>query len=54
MTKDKEPTAAPDDPKRQALMTVLEAIAPLDRTGKLDVLRAAAGYHGIVLGSEIR
>jgi len=53
--KDKDTAAAPaTDPKRTALEQTLNALDPLDRNGRLDVLRAAAAYHGLQLGIEDR
>ena len=54
---DKETAPAADTPtdyKRRALDTILAVLDPLDRPSRLDVLRAAASFHGIQLGTEIR
>lgn len=43
----------PELQKRRALELVIERLDTIDRAERVDVLRAAAAFYGIHLGTEI-
>lgn len=50
MAKEKDcasPASGEGDIKMKALGDAIAAVAPLDRTARVDVLRAVANYYGI-------
>jgi len=55
VAKDKEATSpvGSADPKLKAFSEAVAALAPLDRVSRLDVLRAAANFYGLVVVTEL-
>lgn len=55
MGKDKEATTptGTGDVKLKAFCDVIVALEPLDRVARLDTLRAAASFYGLVVVTEL-